>query len=464
MPSPVLPKLCQIGWLVPFLVACSAHPGPTQPSPASPAQHPAQHPGKPSPAREHCQSRAKSFLTGKGFLPDSDASFSAAGMLRFGSVFGLFGAAVPLRFPVVRGWLWGLVFGAQPSPAKALPDRAVCSVFGAARLGPPTQPSAASVPLRFPVVSGWLWDLVFGAQPSPAKALADRTVGSVFGGLFSPARPNPAQPSQCQRVCLYGIQIGQFVPLLARLVFVWGRHARPIPAQPSPAQPAQPAPRPAQPSTQATPQHSPRALPKPCQRFSYRKKFLTGFRRIVLGRRNALFWVRFWPVWGRRAAAFPCCEGVALGPGFWCAAQPSPPAQHPGQLSTHTTPAQPAGIAKAVPKAFLPDSDASFSAAGMLRFGSVFGLFGAAVPLRFPVVRGWLWGLVFGAQPSPARQPSTQASSAPTQPQPSPRALPRPSQRLSYRIQTHRSRPQECFVLGPFLACLGPPCRCVFLL
>ena len=121
----------------------AAMPSPARPNPAQPSQpstqaSSAQHPGNPSTARGHCQSRAKGFLTGKGFLPDSDASFSAAGMLRFGSVFGLFGAAV------VRGWLWGLVFGAQPSPAKALPDRAVCSVFGAARLGSPTQPSPAS--------------------------------------------------------------------------------------------------------------------------------------------------------------------------------------------------------------------------------------------------------------------------------------------------------------------------------
>ena len=321
MPSPVLPKLCQIG-LVPFLAV--VQPSPAQPSPAQPL-HPAN-PGQPA-------NIAKAVP--KAFLPDSDASFSAAGMLRFWSVFGLFGAAVQVRFRVVRGWLWGLVFGAEPSSVK----------------------------------------------------------GFVSGGLF--------------------------------------RFSQPSPAQPSPAQPAQhpgqlsPAPR--------QPQHSPRALPKPCQRFSYRKKFLTGFRRIVLGRRNASFWVRFWPVWGRRAAAFPCCEGVALGPGFWCPAQscqssarsgglfrifgaacsqPSPaqptspapsPAPRPAQPSTHTTPAQPAGIAKAVPKASLSDSDASFSAAGMLCFGSVFGLFGAAVPLRFPVVRGWLWGLVFGAQPSPAK-------------------------------------------------------------
>ena len=209
----------------------------------------------PSPAEalvRPCQSSAKAF-----FLPDSDASFSAAGMLRFGSVFGLFGAAVPLRFPVVRGWLWGLVFGAQPSPAKALPDRAVCSAFGAARLGPPTQPSPAS---------------------------------------------------------------------LARFRLVWGRHA----------------------------------------------------------------------------GAFPCCEEVAVGPGFWCRAQPCQSSAkgfvctgfRSGSLfqpSTQATPAQPAGIAKAMPKAFLPE-------------------------------------------------------------------------KVSYRIQTHRSRPQECFVLGPFLACLGPPCRCVSLL
>ena len=50
------------------------------------------------------------------------------------------------------------------------------------------------------------------------------------------------------------------------------------------------------------------ALPKLCQRL-----FLTGFRRPILGRRNAPFFVRFWPVWGRCAAAFPVLRGWVWG-------------------------------------------------------------------------------------------------------------------------------------------------------
>ena len=102
-----------------------------KPSPARPAQvRPGQATAEPSPAQAvvwgPCQSSAKGF-----FLPDSEVPFSAAGALRFCSVFGRFGAAVPLRFAVLRGRLWGLVFGAspaqasEPSPAQPSPAQAL---------------------------------------------------------------------------------------------------------------------------------------------------------------------------------------------------------------------------------------------------------------------------------------------------------------------------------------------------
>ena len=171
----------------------------------------------------------------------------------------------------------------------------------------------------------------------------------------------------------------------------------PLPAQPSPPRrPGQSSPAfPAHSSERSPPHQQPAqpspaqalvwALPKLCQRL-----FLTGFRCCVLGRRNAPFLVRFWPVWGRRAAAFRRFGTLVLGPLFaasqgcslflWPSpAQPSP-AHHAGQVS----PAQlSTGPPKALPKAF------------------------------------------------------------------------------SYRVQMLRSRPPERSVFGPFLAGLGPPCRCV---
>ena len=100
----------------------------------------------------------------------------------------------------------------------------------------------------------------------------------------------------------------------------------PSPAQPSPSQlsPAQPSP------AQLTAQALVWAMPKLCQML-----FLTGFRGAILGRRNAPFLLRFWPVWGRRAAAFLVLSpapslGVglavveALQKAFSYLAQPSP--------------------------------------------------------------------------------------------------------------------------------------------
>ena len=60
-----------------------------------------------------------------------------------------------------------------------------------------------------------------------------------------------------------------------------------------------------------------------------------------------------------------------------------------------------------------PQPSPALSAAGALRFCSVFGRFGAAVPLRFAVLEPRLWGLVFGASPAQASEPS------PAQPSPS---------------------------------------------
>ena len=55
-----------------------------------------------------CQSSAKGF-----FLLDADVAFSAPRRPRFWPVFGLFGAAVPLRFAVLRGWALGPRFGSS---------------------------------------------------------------------------------------------------------------------------------------------------------------------------------------------------------------------------------------------------------------------------------------------------------------------------------------------------------------
>ena len=85
-----------------------------KPSPARPAQvRPGQATAEPSPAQavvwalpKLCQ---RLFLT--GFRGAILGRRSAPFLLRFWP----FGAAVPLRFAVLRGRLWGLVFGASPA-------------------------------------------------------------------------------------------------------------------------------------------------------------------------------------------------------------------------------------------------------------------------------------------------------------------------------------------------------------
>ena len=65
---------------------------------------------KPWPRLLRPRSVALPKLGQRFFLQNSDAPFSAPRRPRFGSVFGPFGAAVPLRFPVLKPWLRGLVF------------------------------------------------------------------------------------------------------------------------------------------------------------------------------------------------------------------------------------------------------------------------------------------------------------------------------------------------------------------
>ena len=95
-----------------------------------------------------CQSSAKGFFL---LDSDSDVAFSAPRRPRFWPVFGLFGAAVPLRFPILRGWLWGLVLGLPEVPGTGLPTLT------------PAQPTP---------------------QPKPSPN--------------QPAQPSPGQPKPCQ--------------------------------------------------------------------------------------------------------------------------------------------------------------------------------------------------------------------------------------------------------------------------
>ena len=132
-------------------------------------------------------------------------ALSAPRRHRFWSVFGLFGAAVPLRFAVLKPRLWGLVFGAQPELSPAPPSPGLASPGQPKPWCGPCQSSAngfflldsavafsaprrhrfwcvfgsfgAAVPLRFAVLKPRLWGLVFGTQPK-----------------LRPAQPSPGQP------------------------------------------------------------------------------------------------------------------------------------------------------------------------------------------------------------------------------------------------------------------------------
>ena len=104
-----------------------------------------------------------------------------------------------------------------------------------------------------------------------------------------------------------------------------------------------------------------------------------------------------------------------------------------------------------------------------------FGPCQAALPLRFPVLRGWVW-IAEARSPKPSAQPRlAPAQASPTQAR---SAQPRPAQAspslsvglakalpkaFAYWIQMWRFRPPGGIGFGPFLARLGPPCRCVWL-
>ena len=176
-------------------------------------------PVQPSPAHSPVQAlvRALPKFCQRLFLLDSDASFSAPRRLLFRSVFGPFGRAVPLRFPVLKGRLWGLVFGAQPSkPSPAQPSPAQPSPAQPS----PAQPSPADSSQPSPVLKGRLCGLVFGAQLFPY--LKGRLCGLIFGVQPSPAQRSPAHspaqalvwalPKLCQRLFPIGFRRIVFGP------------------------------------------------------------------------------------------------------------------------------------------------------------------------------------------------------------------------------------------------------------
>ena len=149
---------------------------------------------------------------------------------------------------------------------------------------PQAQPSQASTGQARPGHSR--------AQPSPSRGvgLAKALPKSIAKG-FCLLDSDQAQPSSAQASPAH--HAGQVSPAQAQLT-----NRKPSPARPAQVRPGQ-----------ATAEPSPAqavvwALPKLCQRL-----FLTGFRGAILGRRSAPFLLRFWPVWGRRAAAFRRFEG-----------------------------------------------------------------------------------------------------------------------------------------------------------
>ena len=253
--------------------AQASEPTPAQPSPQPSSAQLTQ----PSPARPYTQPKpwcgpwqscAKGF-----FFPDSDVAFSAAGTLRFWSVFGPFGAAVPLRFPVLSFLVPaqpGPVSLAQPTPAHSL-----------AQPSSPQPSPAQPGPLRFPV---WKSRLLEPAQPISAQP------------------PSPALAKALPKPFSYRIQTphGAAMPLRFPVLkpSLWG-------LVPSPAQPSQAS------TCQAKRGHSPslgvglaKALPKA---FSY---------RVQRSRSQPLERSVFCPFGAAMPLRFPVLKGMGLGPRF----------------------------------------------------------------------------------------------------------------------------------------------------
>ena len=247
-------------------------------------------------------------------------AFSAPRRHRFWSAFGSFGAAVPLRFAVLKPRLWGLVLGAQPklspappSPGQPKPWCGPCqsSANGFFLLDSDVAFSAlrrprfwcvfglfgAAVPLRSAVLKPRLWGLVFGAhltqpspaEPSPAQELNQAQPKPWCGPCQSSAKGFFLLDSDvafsAHRRHRFWSAFGSFgtaVPLRSAVLKprLWGLVFGASSAQLRPAQAVV------------------WALPK-LMAFS-------GFRCGVFGPQAASVLVRFWLVWGRRAAALRC--------------------------------------------------------------------------------------------------------------------------------------------------------------
>ena len=102
----------------------------------------------------------------------------------------------------------------------------------------------------------------------------------------------------------------------------------------------------------------------------------------MLGRANAPFLVRLWPVWGRRAATFPHFEGVALG----LRVGSSRMVRLPCQLF----PAEPRSPAPVQPKPW--GGSCHSSAKGFLSRLQLSSFLGLCVASRLPFQRGSVLG------------------------------------------------------------------------
>ena len=232
-------------------------------------------------------------------------AFSAPRRPRFWPVFGLFGAAVPLRFPVLRGWLWGLVLGlpeVRSRPGTGLPTLTPAQ--------PSPSPAQASQPSPGQPKRCQSSAKGFVLPDSEVPFSATRTHRSKVERLghahTSSTESSPSLGAGHAESC-QGFSYVPWPSICHSLACAKASQAtpKPSPAQPTPGHvglaPRLPLPR-------CTAQALVGALPKLWQRL-----FLTGFRCGVFGPETASFLARFWPVC---AAAFPRFEGVALGPRF----------------------------------------------------------------------------------------------------------------------------------------------------